>query len=161
MKILGEKGIASVIKRLLQALFIIGIIIMLGFPIVGMHYVTSHMIEQSAFEIAYPIVIIYFTGVPALAIVYEFIKLFGLLKQNQPFVGETVEYLKNASTCSFIIVIAYAIIVAISSYFWHTSIMLYSVIVVGIFSIAWIGLYILAELFKQAISYKEENDLTI
>ena len=38
---------------------------------------------------------------------------------------------------------------------------IFALIIVGIFPIAYLGLYILSELFKQAVQFKEENDLTI
>ena len=38
---------------------------------------------------------------------------------------------------------------------------IFSIVAVGVFTVAWLGLYILSELLKQAIEYKEENDLTI
>ena len=38
---------------------------------------------------------------------------------------------------------------------------IFGIIIVGVFIIAWLGLYILAELLQKAIEYKEENELTI
>lgn len=38
---------------------------------------------------------------------------------------------------------------------------IFALVVIGMFVIAWLGTYVLAELLQKAIFYKEENDLTI
>ena len=89
-----------------------------------------------------------------LVIVQQFIKLFNSLSINMPFVQENSSHLKTASICSGIIALEYII----GIYIFKS---IFTFIIVGIFLIAWIGLYILSELFKQAVKFKEENDLTI
>ena len=43
--------------------------------------------------------------------------------------------------------------------FFITSI--FAIVIIGVFAVAWLGGYILSELLKEAIQYKEENELTI
>ena len=43
--------------------------------------------------------------------------------------------------------------------FFITSV--FAFVIIGAFSVVWLGCYILAELLKKAIDYKEENELTI
>ena len=80
--------------------------------------------------------------------------MFDTLKQNNPFVVENVKHLKICSIWSFLISIEYIIGAFVTK-------SVFSIIVIGVFIIAWLGLYILSELLKQAIEYKEENELTI
>lgn len=54
----------------------------------------------------YPI-FIYFTGFPALMVVYQFIKLFRSLKEEKPFVEENAKALQVSSICSAIIATFY------------------------------------------------------
>ena len=98
--------------------------------------------------------LLYASGVPALVIVNRFIHIFDTLKLSTPFIKKNVIDLKTISICSLIIAIEYVIgLIIIKSIF--------AMVVIGVFVIACLGLYILSELLKQAIEYKEENDLTI
>ena len=80
--------------------------------------------------------------------------MFGTLKQDNPFIMENVKSLKIISTCSLIIAIEHII-----GIFFIVSI--FEIVLIGVFIIIWLGGYILAELLKKAIEYKEENELTI
>ena len=62
--------------------------------------------------------------------------------------------IKILDICSFIITIEYMIAI-----FFIKSV--FSIVIIGVFAIAWLGSYILSELLKKAIDYKEENELTI
>ena len=37
----------------------------------------------------------------------------------------------------------------------------FAIVIIGVFAVVWLGCYILAELLKKAVEYKEENELTI
>lgn len=151
--ITGKRSISNMLKIGLQIVAVIGILVMIFLPFILNIYQKIWNIELGNLYI--PLLgIMYLSGVPAVILVYQFIRLFDSLKKDMPFVRENINYLKNASTCSLIIVIEYII-----GIFLFKSI--FVAIVIGVFLIAWLGLYILAELFKQAVAYKEENDLTI
>ena len=85
---------------------------------------------------------------------FKFIKIFNTLKQDNPFTTENVKYLKITSICSLIIAVVYIV-----GIFFIVSV--FEIIAIAIFIIAWLGTYVLAELLRKAIEYKEENDLTI
>ena len=80
--------------------------------------------------------------------------MFGTLKMDNPFVMENVRCLEKVSKCSLIISITYII-----GMFFIVSV--FEIIAIAIFIIAWLGTYVLAELLRKAVEYKEENDLTI
>ena len=153
MKVVGEKSVSSIIKISLIVIFIFGSLVVAFLPLVVKQYIL--MLRLDLRDLYIPcLVILYASGIPALVIIHQFIKLFGALKNNKPFERTNVRYLKIASITSIIIAVEY-----IPAMFIFRS--LFTLIITGIFFIAWLGLYVLSELFKQAIEYKEENELTI
>lgn len=153
MKVLGEKSISKWTKIALQILFLFGIVVYVLLPWVVNWYIE---IVKADFENLYGwvLAILYLSGIPAIGIVYQFIQLFDSLKKNNPFQKKNITYLKVSSGCSLLIAIEYCL----GSFIFKS---IFTIIIVGIFFIAWLGLYILAELFQQAVEFKEENDLTI
>jgi len=151
MKIVGKMSLSSVIKICLQLVFVLGILIILFLPFLlkwYILYINPHLSYYPA------LILLYISGVPALVIVREFIEMFKTLKEENPFIMSNVKHLKIVSICSLIIAIEY-----LGGLFIITSV--FAIIMVGVFIIAWLGLYILSELLKQAVKYKEENELTI
>lgn len=151
MKITGKKSLSNAINNGLRILFIIGILVIVLLPI-WLKYYCIYLNPSLNYNTA--LIILYLSGIPGLIIVWEFVKMFGTLKNNNPFVKENVKVLKVCSLCSFIILIEYLI----GIFFIRA---MFPIVAVVIFAVAWLGLYILSELLKQAIKYKEENDLTI
>ena len=153
MKITGKKSISNYIKILLQIIFICGVLAIVILPIIVKYYIEILRLDLQEFYIPC-LILLYISGIPMLVIVKQFIGLFNTLSMNTPFMIENVRHLKIASICSAIIGIEYVV----GIYVFKS---IFTLIIVGIFLIAWIGLYILSELFKQAVQFKEENDLTI
>jgi len=151
MKITGKNSLSDFIEIFSKIIFIIGILVIITLPYLLKLYVE---IFNPVLDYTAALVILYVSGVPALIIVYEFIKIFDTLKQDNPFVMENVRYLKVISICSLIISIEYII-----GLFFIVSV--FEIILIGVFTIAWLGGYILSELLRKAIEYKEENELTI
>lgn len=151
MKITGKKSLSSLIEICLKIIMIIGIIIVLGLPFFLQKY-AEWMHPQIEY---YPsLAILYASGIPALMIVYRFIKIFHTLKEDNPFNMENVKNLKVISNCSLLIMLEYMV-----GIFFITSV--FAIVIIGVFAVVWLGCYILAELLKKAIDYKEENELTI
>ncbi len=151
MKIIGKGSLSNLIKICLQVIFGIGIIIMIFLPFLFKWYTLN---INGTLPYIPSLILLYISGVPALVIVWKFIEIFKTLKEENPFIMSNVKNLKIVSICSLIIAIEYLI-----GLFFVKSI--FSIVVIGVFTIAWLGLYILSELLKQAIQYKEENELTI
>lgn len=155
MKIFGKYGLGNILKIVLQLSFVFGILILIIFPMIIAH--TNISLNPN-------VILFYPNAICLLLIIYQFIGLFNSLKENNPFCVNTVKRLKRSQN-----------ICAIASLFWifdfvfetfivkNTSVL---VIIVLIFMcILFIGvtiaLYLLAELFKKAMEYKNENELTI
>ena len=171
MKILGEKSLSSKVIVGLKTIFtIISIIdvIVLGIiiKIVG-HIVMKENIQNNIFDLVLFIAIV-LTGIIALFIIYQFIKIFKNLKNNILFCENNSESLNVISNSCFIISALYliiAILIALiasglmGEFLYY--IFAFSIMLMIIFAIAGIGIKILNEVYKKAIEYKEENDFTI
>lgn len=152
MKVTGKKSISTLIKIFLQVLIGIGLIVLILLPLLLQKYIQY---INPTLDYYSALVLLYVSGVPAIIIVYEFIKLFSSLKEDNPFVESNIKALRISSICSIVIAIEYG-----GGMFLVTN-SIFGIIIVGVFIIAWLGLYILSELLQKAIEYKEENDLTI
>ena len=154
MEVLGKKGIGSVLKILLQISFSFGIIILVAFPIII--YNENPSINPN-------IVIFYPNAICLLIIIHQFVGLFDSLKNSNPFCENTVRRLKFSSK-----------ICGVASIFWIIDFLYEALLVKNIISVlltllflvilfigVTIALYILSELFNQALKYKNENELTI
>ena len=151
MKVTGKNSLSNFIEICLKIIFVLGIIIYIMLPLLMKKYVEWF---NPVFDYIPALVILYVSGIPALIIVFKFIKIFNTLKLDNPFTMENVKHLKIISICSLIISIEYII-----GMFFIVSI--FEIILIAVFIIVWIGGYILSELLRKAIEYKEENELTI
>ena len=153
MAILDKRGLSGFVEKLLDLVFIGGLCIYLGLPIVLKWY--SAILQGNQREKYYFLLFfLYFTGLFCLWIVLEMRRIFKTLNRRNPFMMDNVISLKRMSTAAFIIAAAYIIKII----FYNS---LLTIIIAMIFIIAGLFLIILAEVFKQAVEFKEENDLTI
>lgn len=179
MKVLGKKSLSSKVENGLKVLF--GIITLLDIIVLAtyiitlfLHHNTSLIMENYLLKIVLiTIISVVFlsTGIVALFIIYEFIKIFKNLKENQIFEKNNIMYLNKVSILSIIMGILYLIClmgvsICLSKYlsFDLLSDILIRVLIF-VFSVAFlifgIGIRILNEIYKRAIEYKEVNDFTI
>ena len=114
------------------------------------------------------IICIYLSGIPALVMLYQFIKIFSALEKGEVFSKKIEDRFLITSICSIVIGIIYGINVIVMpskiAQFEYSSIITYiffAIITAMIFLILGIGLIVLKEIYKTAIENKEENDLTI
>jgi hypothetical protein len=98
-------------------------------------------------------IIFMIAGVFALVILWELRNLFKSIISD-PFVKENVKSLKRMGLCSFII----AATMLARLFFVITPAAL---VLVAVFSIAGLFSLVLSQIFDQAVTYKQENDLTI
>lgn len=94
------------------------------------------------------------SGIMAVYILWGLRRIFKSLVNSNPFNTDNVTILRRIGTAGFIIAAAFLA----KCLFWFT---LATVIIVIIFAIAGLFCLVLADVFHQAVLYKEENDLTI
>lgn len=179
MKILGENSLSSKTENGLRILFlIITILVIIVFSITSVMIfseLNSYSIRENyLFKIILEGIIGFVfitTGIVALFIINQFIKIFTNLKENRLFEKDNTKYLNNVSKLSIIIGILYLVcLVGVSIFLGRYSPfdLLNEVLIkilIFVFAIAFlifgIGIKILNEIYKEAIRYKEENDFTI
>ena len=149
---MNRNPLVRVTKNLLDFMFFSGIIVCVTVPIsfkfVGEYY--------SVFDQYYiPFCIIFMiAGIFALGILRELRRIFRSIIKGNPFVKENVDSLKRMGVCAFIISISMAarllLIVTPAA-----------MVLVAVFLIAGLFSLVLSLVFDQAVTYKQENDLTI
>jgi len=153
MKILDEKGLSGIVKLFLDLLFWGGIGIVLALPFLlnwYMDYLRGYISEKYWFLLPF----LYITGFFALIIVNELRRIFRKLNRRDPFNMDNVKSFKRLSVCCFVISFLYFVkMIAFNSFL---TIILFMAFIIGGFF-----LLIIAEVFRQAVIVKEENDLTI
>lgn len=106
-------------------------------------------------EMIVPMILVLITsGLACVYILWQLKIVFKTLIGGNPFVLENVTCLRKMAVASSII----AIIYLIKCLFWFT---ISTVVIVIIFVIACLFCLTLKDLFKQAVYYKDENDLTV
>lgn len=155
MKIDGNFGIAKLLKILLKVCFLVlSFILIFLFEIVDLLNLHFDLFILS----------IYPCGLCFLVLIYQFIKLFESLENNTPFLRVNILRLKNSMISSFIIslFVFISLLLSIFKYDYYSLQLKYCIFFIQILFLGVsIALYILSELFKLAINYKEENELTI
>ncbi len=156
MKIIGKKGLSGLVEWMVSLIFIGGICIWLSLPWL-LPWVIELIKPQYAYDnsfFGFMIVFLYITGILALHIVYKVKSFFHSININNPFIYENVKALKTMGYASFIISLCYLIKII-----YYPTIL--TIIVTMIFIIAACFCIVLAEVFRQAVDTKNENDLTI
>lgn len=169
MKITGNRSISSIIKIFLIILFAICIASIITVPIITENQGTGNFKQMIINEtLGSTVVCIYLSAIPALVMLYQFIKIFSSLEKEVVFSRTIENRFLVTSICSIIIGIIYGINVIVMpnkiAQFEYSAIIAYvffSIVTAMIFLILGIGLIVLKSIYKTAIENKEENDLTI
>ncbi len=141
--------IAKITHLFLKLFFVVGIVL-LFFMKSFVIYLGGEYILQNT--IVYTII-----GIFCLYIVYEIIKVFKSIVNNNPFVRENEISLKKiAVTCEII-----AILFFIQNILFKSLLISMTSVIIIIFAIAGLCAYVFSQLFKQSAIIKEENDMTI
>ena len=146
--------LGKILKILLIFIFIISIPTIIILP-----FLLNHN-----YSIKYSMFIIYQNGILMLGIMYNFIKLFKSLENNNPFNYDNVKILKNTGYISFIMSILWIIDLLIMVFIIKNTYINYMLVLIFLFFLFFgvgLALILLCLLFKQATDYKIENDLTI
>ena len=139
-------------KFLLDVMFYAGIIVTLTLPLSIKFYGKYNSYFADNF---YSLCVIFFlSGIFAILIIQQLRKMFTTVINNDCFVRGNVASLEKMSIYSFFI----AVITACRLFIYLTPAVL---IIILVFVIAGLFSKVLAGVFDKAITYKEENDLTI
>lgn len=162
MKVLGEKSLSTVIKIFLCILLIICLIVV----ILGGIVVISDFSFFNTSNTLRSLIILYLSSIPAAILIKQFIGIFKSLEKNNVFDKENLKRLRISYISSIVMGLMY-LVNSIILFFspedenWVIVYMLLTYIITLVFLIFGVGLIVLSEIYKRAIKYKEENDLTI
>ena len=153
MKILDEKGLSGIVKLVLDIIFIGGIAILLALPFL-LDWYLDLFVRYTTETYWFLLPFLYLTGISALAILNELRRIFRTFNRRNPFQMDNVKSLKIMAYSAFIISALYIVKVIFYNSFL-------TIILAMVFVIAGFFTLVLAEVFRQAVIVKEENDLTI
>lgn len=153
LAILGENGLSAYVKKFLDLIFWGGVCIYVTLP-VCLKWYFNYANRYSSENYYFLLVLLYVTGFFCLWIVLELRRTFKTLNRKDPFVMDNVKSLSRMAYSAFVIAACYFIKI-----FCFNSFL--TIIVAMVFLIAGLFCIILEEVFRQAVLFKEENDLTI
>ena len=147
-----KRTIHYVTKILVDLMFYGGLVALVALPFV-LPMLLRWIGASMQFRVAYTLILLS-AGTCAVYIVYQLKRMFKTLLYGNPFVMENVSCLRKCAVASALI----ALIFAVRIFLWFTiasSIMVIVFALLSLFSVA------IKDLFKQAVSYKEETDWTV
>ena len=139
-------------KFLLDVMFYAGIIVIITLPFSIKFYGNyNSYFADNYYSLC---VILFLSGIFAILIIQQLRKMFSTVINNDCFIRENVVSLEKMSIYSFFI----AVITACRLFIYLTPAVL---IIILVFVIAGLFSKVLAGVFDKAVTYKQENDLTI
>ena len=136
--------LTRITKFLLDFMYFAGMLVCLTLPFTFKWYGSCNNL----------FVIFFLSGVLAILLIGELRKMFDTVLADNCFVRENVKSLHKMGTYSFLI----ALLTAFRLFLYLTPAVL---IIILVFVVAGLFSKVLAGVFDRAVSYKEENDLTI
>ena len=139
-------------KFLLDVMFYAGIIVIITLPLsIKFYGIYNSYFADNYYSLC---VILFLSGIFAILIIQQLRKMFTTVINNDCFIRENVVSLERMSIYSFFI----AVITACRLFIYLTPSVL---IIILVFVIAGLFSKVLAGVFDKAVTYKQENDLTI
>lgn len=163
MKVLGKNSLSSVITVFLIILLILCIIVVISGGIIVIKY--FNLLNST--NITRSLIVLYLSSIPAEVLIIQFLGIFRGLKNSDVFNNKNIKRLKISYFSSIIMGIMYLLnsFLLFLAYKQEAQLiplyLMLTYILALVFLIFGIGLVVLAEIYKKAIKYKEENELTI
>jgi hypothetical protein len=154
MRYTGKNSLATFIKILILLSGILGIIIMVSLPWT-LSWLMKIFYEGSVSNLyTFFIIILYVLGLSTLAILNELRIIFNSLEKTDPFTYRNVAALKRITVLCVVNCVVFLVKVFVAN-------SLMTMVALFVFFVAMLFSLILSEVFKKAVEYKEDNDLTI
>jgi len=139
-------------KFLLDSMFYSGILICATVPL-SFWQIGKYIVEFSEFYIPFCILFM-LAGIFAILILWELRNMFRSVIKEDPFVIENVKSLKRMGVFAFLIAVSMGLRL-VFVFTFAASVLVLVFTIAGLFSL------VLSQVFDQAVTYKQENDLTI
>lgn len=147
-----NRGLVRFTKRLLDLMYYGGILLTVGIPLI--FYQVGFYLEVFHRYYTAQCMLYMISGVFCILIVWELRKMFETVLKDRAFVRENGLPLRRMGRYSFLTALMSVIRLPIA--FTPST-----VFIIAVFFIAGLFCFVLGQVFEQAVSYKEENDLTI
>ena len=163
MKVLGKNSLSSVITAFLIILLLLCIVVVISGGII----VIRNFNLLTSTNIARSLIVLYLSSIPAAVLIVQFLEIFSGLKNGDVFNNKNIKRLKISYFSSLIMGIMYLLNSSLLFFAykqesqWIPLYLMLTYILALVFLIFGIGLVVLTEIYKKAIKYKEENELTI
>lgn len=150
-----QKALYKFTKFLVDFMYYCGIVIIILVPFLLKKFsYLSEELSSDSIRLQTSVVLI-ISGVLAVFILDEIRNIFNtIVKDENPFKLSNVKSLRKMAVCAFLI----GVLFTYKCFFWFT---LATAIIILVFAVAGLFCLVLADVFKQAVYYKEENDLTV
>lgn len=164
MKYYGKRSLSSFLKIVLDIMLIIGAVL---FILISRNTLLTALPREHSTLLIFVYILFVIGSMSLIFIVYNLRKMVNTLVTRDPFVRQNVRSLRNIWIGSFIISICYFInffinpdyqefqMIYIDAKGIHTDLEFFIFLFAGLF------ILILEKVFKAAVEYKEDNDLTI
>lgn len=150
-----SRSLSWLLRKLLEAAFIIGIPLTLGTPfLLRDYYRLVYWMATRQSGQWFMIALLMSTGLLLLLVVFEARQILLSVDRGQPFIRANVASLRRIALASLLICGAYFVKSLLYPTFL-TVVITVMTLVVGLF------VDVMARLFDQAVTVKEENDLTV
>lgn len=151
MKLIGKGGLSRHIEIAITVLLCAVPILLVSLPF-GITWITERTPEDPRY-VKY-LVILAYSGVMSELILWQGRRMMKLVNRGQAFSLNTVRCLRVAAAEVLVLAVFY-----LATMFWMSKFFMAFLFVV--FVLGGCLLLVLGEIFRQAIEYKEENDMTI
>ncbi|MBR3778629.1 MAG: DUF2975 domain-containing protein [Clostridia bacterium] len=151
MKLIGKGGLSRHIEIALTVLLCVVPILLVSLPF-GITWITERT-PDDAYYVKY-LVILAYSGVMSELILWQGRGMIRNVNRGLAFSLSTVRHLRVAAVEVLVLAAFY-----LATMFWMSKFFMAFLFVV--FVLGGCLLFVLAEIFRQAIEYKEENDMTI
>ncbi|MDD2955023.1 MAG: DUF2975 domain-containing protein [Oscillospiraceae bacterium] len=154
MKVLGKNGLSVWMEKCCSLLFLLGIAVIAALPWLLKAYYNLKNEDYARPIILSMLVVLYISGAISLAILVQLRQILRDVNRGAPFTMENARRIKAVAWLCLPVSLLYFI-----GIFTMPSALVLLVALVFLFLAALT--FVLAEVFRQAVLYKEENDLTI
>lgn len=152
MKILGRNGWSGVTERMLGLLLILGAGALATLPFWLRYYFEKRPTSRSYYD-RY-MILLYVSGTLAMAVLWFGRRLVRNINRRDPFIMDNVHQINRLALCCALLSVTYLVAIPIVPSF-------FTIVVFFTFAVMAVVSKICAELFRRAIRFKEENDMTI
>ncbi len=157
MKILDKNGLSGVLEIVVVVFSIIAILLLFTLPFV-VFVILGYYGRRSAYTLDdyyySMLVLLYLSDLLGLFVMYNCKKLLSNINKSHPFIMDNARRVRNIGWCSGVLALVYIVAIPFFRSF-------FVFVLAFVFTIIALFLAVCYELFRHAVKFKEENELTI